>query len=259
LCAHNIEEKPSTDPPALSGRVFCFLVEVHTWRQWTRDMPWPLMVVLALGFFVALVFHRRCGRQRVPLVAGMVLWILPVVLIQGVAAYERVWLFALPLFCIVASAGITLAVMPLLERLRVRRAMVFVAVAASLLLGLRVQRNRSVLLSNEGRGMEDIALYLQGRLHAGDSVVVELPSDGPLFYYFNKLGVPASYLNAPTEHRVLVVVNEVSGDTVAKVIEMARKLHTDSIRTDLDAGSARLLVRYDSACLYEVVAAHAKT
>jgi hypothetical protein len=135
------------------------------------------------------------------------------------------------------------AVTPLLDRFRLRHAMT-VAIAVSLFVGLRVQRSQSVYLSNHGRGLEALAVFLKGQLKPGDSVVAALPSDLPLLYYFQKEGVAFSYLNAPTPQRKLVVVNDVSGDTVQRVLEVMRVA---------DAGQpARLLVRCGSATLYEV-------
>jgi hypothetical protein len=223
-----------------------------TWRQWMRDLPWLLMLVLVAVLALALLWHRGCGRQSVPLALGMLLWISPVVLIQHVAPYERVWLFLLPIFYITASAGIALVLAPVLRTLRFRSGMVLIAIAVALLLGLHVQRRNSVFLSNEGRGLEEMTMYLQRTLLPGDSVLVELPSDGPLLYYFKKHGVPPAYLNAVTGRRVLVVLNQVSGDDVEKVIAMTKHFHPDALRMELDPGSARLVARFDSASLYEV-------
>ena len=221
-----------------------------TWTEWNRDLPWLVVVMLLAGFVAGLIFHRRCSQHRVPLALSMLLWILPLVFIQRVVPFERVWLFALPLYFVVASAGVAMTVHPLLERLRLRHAMVFVAIALSLLAGIRVQHSHSIYLSNEGRGIEDIALYLKQQLKAGDSVVAVLPSDSPLRYYFQQHGVSSSYLNAPPRARTLVLVNEESGDTLGKVLELAKL-------TELENKPAKLIVKYDSACLYEVsVPAH---
>ena len=230
-----------------------------TWQQWMRDMPWIAVVVLGLGFAAGVAFHGRCSRQRVPLLVGMALWIVPVILIQRVAPYERVWLFALPLFYIVASAGIALAIELLLRSVGGQRALAYGAVAVSLALAMLVHHANSVYRLNEGRGLEQMTLYLQKSLQPGDSVLVELPSDGPLLYYFKKHGVPSSYLNAPTARRVFAVVNEISGDSVAKVLEMSRHFHPDASRRDLNAGTAKLVGKYESACLYELVQAPKET
>jgi len=83
-----------------------------------------------------------------------------------------------------------------------------------------VRRSNVIESTNEGRGMQAAAIYLQPRLTPGDSVVVALPSDASLEYYFLQQHIPIAYLNAPMSHRVFVVVNQISDDTLSKVLAM---------------------------------------
>ncbi len=215
-----------------------------TWRDWNRDMPTLVTIALAAGFAVSLLWHQRCSKFRASLPIALLLWIAPLVLIQRVVPFERVWLFALPLYFAASAAGLTVAVRPILDRIQLRNALTVVAIAVSLYLGLRVQKSHSVELLNHGRGLEALTHYLKGQLRRGDSVVAALPSDIPLLYYFQNESVPSSYLNAPIPDRLLVVVNEVSGDTVEKVLRVMRTADADQ--------PAKFLVQCDSAVLYEV-------
>jgi 4-amino-4-deoxy-L-arabinose transferase-like glycosyltransferase len=228
-----------------------------TWRDWNRDLPMWLTVVLAAGFAISLLWHRRGGRQRVPLALALLLWVGPVVFAQRVIPFERVWLFALPLYFIGAAAGLAIALEPVFNRLHLRHAMALVAVVVAVFAGLRVERSGSVYLSsvyltNESRGMPALAAWLKGQLKSGDAIVAVPPSDGPLRYYLQNEGVAAAYLashiGAPNEttgpHRMFVVVNQVAGDTVERVCETARQ--------PLRQGDAQLLVHYESAALYSV-------
>ena len=86
-------------------------------------------------------------------------------------------------------------------------------------------------------------MYLEPRLTPGDSVLVALPSDAPLEYYFSKQRIPIAYLNAPISHCVFVVVNHVADDTLAKVLAMEKINHPKPPGT--------LVAEFDSVSLYE--------
>jgi hypothetical protein len=228
-----------------------------TWRGWNRDWPAWLAALLAAGFVISLLWHRRVSSQRVPLALALLLCVAPLVLLQRVIPFERVWLFALPLYLIGAAAGLAIALDPVFHRLHLRHAMVLVALGTALFAGLRVERSGSVYLSpiylnNESRGMPALAAWLKGQLRSGDAIVAVPPSDGPLRYYLQHEGVPTSYLasssggrKGPGPHRLLVVVNQAAGDTVEQVCETAGEPHQAN-------WGAKLVVKFESAALYEV-------
>jgi hypothetical protein len=241
-----------------------------TWWGWNRDLPAWLAGVLAVGFVISLLWHRKIGSQRVPLALALLLFVGPLVLLQRVIPFERVWLFALPLYFIAAAAGLAVVLEPLFHRLHLRHAMALVALVIALFAGLRVERSRSVYLNNESRGMPALAAWLKvqlssgDQLHPGDTIVAVPPSDGPLRYYLQREGVPTSYLSASLAaspaayratkpagrsgagpHRRFVVVNEFWGDTVAQVCGTAGQPHQPS-------WDAKLVAQFESAKLYEV-------
>jgi 4-amino-4-deoxy-L-arabinose transferase-like glycosyltransferase len=230
-----------------------------TWRDWNRDLPMWLTVALAAGFVISLMWHRRVSRQRVPLTLVLLLWVGPLVFVQRVIPFERVWLFALPLYFIGAAAGLAIALEPVFARLHLRHAMAPVAVVLALFVGVRVERSgsvyvSSVYLTNESRGMPALAAWLKAQVKPGDSIVAVPPSDGPLRYYLQNEGVPPSYFAShvgapnrasPGPHRIFVVVNEASGDTLERVCETAGQ-------PMLRESDAKLLVQFESAALYEL-------
>ena len=178
-----------------------------------------LAAVLAAGFVISFLFHRRASSLRVPLALALLLCVGPLVLVQRVIPFERVWLFALPLYFIGAAAGLAMTLEPLLDRLRWRSAIVLIAVVVALFAGQRVERSGSVYISNESRGLPAVAVWLKGHLTSGDSVIASASSDAPLRYYLRNEGVSISYLGVPNRkdlapHRMFVVLNEVAGDTV---------------------------------------------
>jgi hypothetical protein len=132
-----------------------------TWREWNRDLPLWLTLILAAGFLVSLLWHRRYSSSPIPFALGLLGWVVPLVLVQRVVPFERVWLFALPLYFITATAALAALLSPLLERLRLHQAMALVAIAVSLFLALQIQRNHSVYSTNEGRGFDGLALLPQ--------------------------------------------------------------------------------------------------
>jgi hypothetical protein len=225
---------------------------VSTWRGWNRDLPIWLAEVLSLGFVISLLWHRRISSQRVALALALLLFVGPLVLLQRVIPFERVWLFALPLYFICAAAGLAMALDPVFHRPHLRDAMAVIALVAALFAGLRVERSGSVYISNESRGMPALAAWLKGQLHSGDTIVAVPPSDVPLRYYLQREGVPTSYVNSSTggrqgagPHRRLVVVNQVSGGAVEQVCETAGQPYQQ--RWD-----AKLIVQFESQALYSV-------
>lgn len=229
-------------PTFLHGLPLSF---ASTWRDWNRSVPLWLSFILASGFFTALILSRRCSRFRIPLVVTLIFWILPLVFIQRVIPFERVWLFALPLYFLTAAAGIATVLEFLLPRRHLYAVMTLIALAVSAFIGFRVTSTHSAYLANDCRGLDAIVKFLKPQLKPGDSVAVVLPSDIPLYYYFQKEGLPASFINAPTSGRRLVVVNEAAGDTVSRVLA-ATKLPGD-------AATARLLTKDDLASVYEIL------
>jgi hypothetical protein len=216
-----------------------------TWQEWNRGLPWWLTWILAAGFLASLLLHRRWGKSSVPLPLALLGCVFPLVLVQRVVPFPRVWLFALPLYFITATPALANLLEPLLERLRLRHGMALLALGASLFLAFGFQPQQ-VYATNEGRGCDSLTLYLKQHLEPGDSVVAALPSDVPMLYNFRKEGVQTSYLGASQPKRLLVVVNSVSGDTVQKVLSMANIPNSPG-------QEPKLLVQYDSASLYEVI------
>ena len=160
---------------------------LSVWSQWNRDVPSGVSFVLVLGFVASLALHKRLSRHRVPLIMATVVWLVPMLLLQRVVPFERVWLFLLPLYFAIASAGLIYG-FSLFESKKVRASALVsaVSVALSLWLGLKVVSSQSVYYSDETGTLRDaqkIAVFLQGYLKAGDRVLAGVPSDAPLIYY----------------------------------------------------------------------------
>jgi hypothetical protein len=215
-----------------------------TWKQWNTDVPQILLWMLVIGFFTSLLFQRRCGRERIALPIAMVACSLALIVLQRVVFFERLWLFALPIYFVAAAAGIAL----ILEFLRARSPYVaaLAAIAIALFMGVTGLRSQSAYLSNEGRGFEQLAIYAKSELKPGDNVISVMGCEAAAQYYFQLYHVPLSYLNAPGGEHVMMVVNPIAINESKMQLML-----TYAKRSDLDPNDARLVKTFDSLQLFE--------
>ena len=69
------------------------------WEQWNDALPWPLQLVLVLGFVTALVAHRRMSRDPLPLAAVTIVVTALLVLVLPQSPLPRTYLYLFPLYC----------------------------------------------------------------------------------------------------------------------------------------------------------------
>ena len=171
----------------------------HTLLVWSRDLPLLLIALLGVGVIISQVFHQRLTLQRISLMLAAVLWIVPLVWIQNVSPWPRVWLYQLPVVIIWASVGVIGLLGKIKEGdgfvLRGWRTPVFImgVMIGTILLCWNVASSKSILMSTETgafREAEKTALFLKDKLKPGDVVLSELPSNYPLQYYFLLHDVP---------------------------------------------------------------------
>jgi Dolichyl-phosphate-mannose-protein mannosyltransferase len=170
----------------------------NTWAFWNRDVPWPLTAVLLVGFAIATMAEAR--QRRVPLAILAAGVCLVLVIAQRVAPFERVWLFLLPLYLIVASAGLTRLVDGRL-----------LALGFGVVLAYFALTSGSILSSTETGVFPDaegVTRTLAPRLAPDDAVMTQLPASLPeLQYYFPRYGLPINVLvRPPAEAQNLWVV-----------------------------------------------------
>ncbi|HEX8230253.1 MAG TPA: glycosyltransferase family 39 protein [Chloroflexia bacterium] len=224
------------------------------WEQWDRDTPALLSLLLAIGFVVAGLLHAVVSRHRVPVVAAVLLWSLPVVLAQRVVPYARVWLFLLPLYLGIAAAGVLYPLKLAQERLGSYRATLgrvwpLVPVVTCALLAVSGWQSRSVYFSNDTgtlRDAEQIAIFLKDYLEPGDVLLAPVPSESPLAYYMDRYGVPLDYMysGVKDKRRVLVVVNK-PAQTLGGIVEESGLVVSGD-------NPPKLLKVYPEAELYEL-------
>jgi len=201
-----------------------------TWNLWNRDIPQGISILFALGFIVSLVFHKRLSPNRIPVVLALVLWCLPILMIQQVVPPARTWLFFLPLYIGSASAGMIYLLRPIVRKITNNTSFLYATAALilSLFLSYNVVRKDSITRYNESVGLENTVIYLKDYLTPGDRVVALVPLNAPVVYYFNLYGVPIEYflLDLRSGRRLLAIVNE-QFQTLQEVLAGARK-HADN-------------------------------
>ncbi len=227
---------------------------VSTGEGWLRDSPLLLDVVLAAGFVVALVLHRRVSRFAWPPALAALAWIAPLVAVQRVVPFERVWLFLLPLYLITAAAGVMFLLRPVAARPG-REAVVAVLLAVVLAgsLAANAVATQSVYESEDTstfRDGERVGALLATLLRPGDKVLVAPPVDAILEYQLGRRGLdPATllYWGRPGgEGSFFAVVKDAPGNyPLEHLLGDERLAHTR-------LGAPRLVRRYDEASVYEL-------
>src|SRR5579863_135083 len=165
----------------------------ETWQMLIADVPRPLVWILAAGFVIGLIYQRRVAPTRVSVPIAAVLCIAPLLLVQRVVPYPRVWLFLIPLCAIVSCAGLWFLVRLLANRFGTRRLSgisAAMALGCALLMGSAVLRGSSVSSSRGSLpGTEGAAAWIKGQLMRGDIVFGKFPVTAPLTYYFRRNGI----------------------------------------------------------------------
>jgi 4-amino-4-deoxy-L-arabinose transferase-like glycosyltransferase len=168
----------------------------EVWRRWASDLTTWLQALWLVGIAAALVWHRRLGRTRVPLVAGSLLGGIPILVVQRVVPPSRIWIFLLPVFAGMGAAGVLhLAgwLLPPGRRARARR---------PLAVGLALLLTAGGVLTLAGRardygpdqpefpGAEQAVTFVKPQLVSGDKVLVYGMSQTPFLFYARRAGLP---------------------------------------------------------------------
>jgi hypothetical protein len=167
------------------------------WHSWHRNCHAPVALVLGSAALLAVVAHRRVGRQRVSLAVVVVAFLLPLGALAWVR--PRIALFAAPLYYAAAAAGLASVIARVVEERRVMVAAHAVAVGLFLLLGITELRSRHVYWSSETGAARDavqLADYLATAIRPGD---VLLHARSPIAYWLEKRGVPVRDANVVNE------------------------------------------------------------
>jgi hypothetical protein len=223
-----------------------------TFAGWHRDQPLPVWIALAAAFLAGLALHRRLSPVRFSPVGGALVFIPPVLVLQHVVPFERVWLFLLPLYLTTVAAGLVCLARLLPWRAHRQAVVAAVSVALCVTLAGKAVASQAVYHSEDTstfRDAPDVAAYLKGQLRPGDRVLAAPPADLILEYYLDSEGLDAGLLLYTDfeARRLLAVVKEAPREyPLATVI--AWRLPPDEAR----GLRAVLLRRFPHAVVYEL-------
>jgi hypothetical protein len=150
---------------------------------WHRDMPLPFALLMAIGLCAAVVLHQRIAKHPVSLFPVLVGCCAALLIAQRVVPFERTWILFIPLYAIVASAGIEALVQPLVNRFIKQwhnTNLVTTIGGIFALLGIWLLASNGVYLSEETstqRNTPELLQYLPTVLREGDALSVAPPSD----------------------------------------------------------------------------------
>ena len=212
-----------------------------TLETWGRDLPLVLSVALVIGLVASLMLTPLLSRFPVPPFPAILVWTLPVLAVQRVVPFTRVWLFLVPL----ALAAVAGFYGWLLDRIGGTRALVTAAAAVIAVGGAwAVLEADSVRESRETGGLLDapaVASLLASNVQPGDRIFA-WGSETILEYYLGRLGLdarPMLYTFEPRP-RTFLVVNVLGGQ---RVEDHLRELGNPQ----RELGPPRLLRSYPSA------------
>ena len=220
---------------------------VSTWEHWITGLPGILVLVLLLGFFISVVFHRRLASHRVPVLLAVIIWCPLVLILTRAIPFTRVWLFLLPLFLMIASSGLVF----LFQHVRLAnrsRAFAIVTPAITLLLLVTLILAQLSAIGAPSRS-ETATVFLEGYLEPSDRVLALTPLDYELLYYFRQHGIPDQYLldRAHLQGRVLILVDDRKAQTPEKV------LRTTGLDEMVSSTDIHVVQRFDAAVLYQAL------
>jgi len=185
-----------------------------------RSIPLPVAVVTvifwSIGSTTALAGRDLWRKAIAELPEAGLLAALFLTLVQRQWPYTRAWIFVVPLLLVGTARGLEAAFSTLsrvvgspIRRLKaIALPLLAVGVAAwsaaALASSGSISRSEDTGYSPDAR---NATLYLSGKLEEGDSVIVRVPSDAPLMYYFAREGLGLEYFKPHQPKRVFVYVD----------------------------------------------------
>ena len=224
------------------------------WLQWNRDIPRAVVTAFTLAWAASLV--RQVSARRgldgpTGLLLMVLVWGVLAALVQRVVPYDRVWLFAVPLYAACLAEGLSWACDWLQDASSVRLAVLRPGLAVLLCLALAVVVARGEALAPKNWGTlhhaDAMARLLGPLLGADDAVVAMTPCDAPLTYEFLRHRIPVAYLydyRIARARRLFVAINRPGQDL--DVVLKNSKVPTSEF------SAPRLLRDFGESALYEM-------
>ncbi len=207
----------------------------QTWDVFTKGVPAIIASILVSGFVVTTIF--RWKKMAFPLI--LVLFSAAVVLLRRVVPFDRMWLFAVPIFLIWAGAGLVFIFDHTLgawlkrwptARVALQIGLLVLFCAPMIVTGTAYHHKRDATQAYA----RNLVLDLQDELAPTDVVVTTFPDDAPIRYYIELYDVGGGDVFSYQEddfQRAIVLVNEPRGQTIESVL---KKQNFPSVLVELD-------------------------
>lgn len=222
----------------------------NTWIEWTMSVPLWIVFLGVLGFFIALVFHKKFTRQKFSPQIAFIAWIVILVLVRRPDMLPRFWLFLAAPLLIWSAAGIveSLKRLPLTVGKNWNPARIFVTIIFAFVLAQSLWTIPSLPAHWQKKdNTEKAVLYLKDFVHQNDLVTTSTARLPALRYYFNYHDLPRGLIRQSGKfQRAFILVDVQSGETLDSV---APKLGFDIPAIDMD--TAKVLVQLDDLTIYE--------
>ncbi|HKO02863.1 MAG TPA: hypothetical protein VJ032_14290, partial [Thermoanaerobaculia bacterium] len=196
--------------------------------------PRALQWLLGFAFIAALLLHRRLSRFRYPIWIGFIA-VAAFTLAQRYVPPSRIWFAFLPFFFITISA--------LAPRIHIER---LLAIGIVALLAYDVTRGPHPRETGNVRAGPMIAAELQRRVQPGDEIVTLTPTDVPLTFYLQRIGVPIDATRPNVNAQRLFVVTNL--DFAQTFVKTTREMHVDVPRYRV-----RRIADFGASEIYELV------
>ncbi len=213
--------------PVEAGRYFDGLLVARlkqTWLSWIGEVPPALTVLLALGFFLSLAWHRRMQTTRWPVSLVLLAWVAALVLTRRPEAFDRFWSWLLAPALLWAAAGLVEAA----KKVRVGQVPGQTLLTGFALVGLLLQLTVTApSISQRWTKMgnpEAAAIFLAERWQPGDLALVGYPNEAQVWYYLARQGLPeTAWQPHPNPQRLwLVLAANQEGQTLESIVKNYR-------------------------------------
>jgi hypothetical protein len=191
--------------------------------DWTYGLSSFWVILLAVGFCLSLVFHKKISRNRFPLQIAAFLWITALFLIQRPQPTSKIWIFLQAPFVIWSAAGmIGLGkVLPtkFTQRVPVAGIVVSAAVLSVLVFAIKLAPTIPDRWNEKGP-VEMTVLTIKDQINTTDLIIIDTPYEAATWYYAELYGLSKNYFNKNLPfNQLFVIVDQLDGQTLQSVLQ----------------------------------------
>jgi hypothetical protein len=193
-----------------------------TWAEWTGGVPLSVIIVIAAGWVLSLIFHRKLSTNHVPLQVAAILAITVLLIVQRSNAWAKVWVFLLPLMLMWAAAGIVGLLRNVQLKFVGNLSLAGIVTIIILLVGawstIQLIPKLPGLLAQRG-DVENAVLFFRDHISDTDLIVVDSPDDSPVWFYSLEYGIENIHFDKRIAYtQAWILVNPPDGQTIESVL-----------------------------------------